>query len=504
MLRAGQRAEAEATAGQLLVDFARSGGEEERLLFVSRFALGLWHECSDLDGARRFLDESPPILPTDAKSWPRQSPPEAAGRGRAEAALAQATLLDMAGEPARALPFAEAALAEGTALGDQRLVLRAQNRLGLVLGETSGCAEGIAVLERALTDALRAGFDNEASHALLNLSFLSELAGDAAKAEHYVRRGLELPHLPPAREALLRSNLSAALMNRGDLDGALAHHLAARSIAARAGSATEDRVVVALARDHILRGELDLARELLNSVGFRRGSQAELQMLGARAMLFEEADRPGEALFLWEQLSSAPDFPGTPWCLAGLVRTAALVGDLVAAESAARRLALLVDRWPAAGWLSTASRGYLAAAAGETKEASQLFLEAADSSPEAFEEQRLRLEVSRLSADGEGILACVRAYDSMGARRAADRARRIARQLNLPVSRQRGRVGGLTRREHEVALLIASGRRNSEIASLLYLSERTVERHVSNVLSKLGLRTRVELASLVAAGRLPG
>jgi DNA-binding CsgD family transcriptional regulator len=504
LLRTGERAEAEAAAGQLLADLDRSGEEDERLLFASRFALGLWYECSDLDGALGVLDESLPILPADVKSGPRRSRPEAGRRGRAEAALAQATLLDMAGEPARALPFAQAALAEGTALDDQRLVLRAQGRLGLVLGETSSCAEGIAVLEEVVSGALRAGLDSEASIALHNLSYLSAVAGDAAGSETYVRRGLELPHLPPTTEALLRTNLSSVLVNRGDLDGALAHLLAARSIAARAGSATEDRVVVRLAQVHILRGELDLARELLNSVGFRHDSYDELQLLTTRALLFEEADMPGEALSLYEQLSSAPDYQATPSCLAGLVRAAVLIGDFVAAKSAALRLAPLVDRWPAAGWLSTASRGWLAAAAGETKEASQLLLEAADSSSEAFEEQGFRLEAARLSADGEGILACVRAYDSMGARRAADRARQLARQLNLPVSRQRARVGRLTRREHEVALLIASGRRNSEIASLLYLSERTVERHVSNVLAKLGLRTRVQLASLVAAGRLPG
>ncbi len=54
--------------------------------------------------------------------------------------------------------------------------------------------------------------------------------------------------------------------------------------------------------------------------------------------------------------------------------------------------------------------------------------------------------------------------------------------------------GGLTARECEVAALIARGRSNREIASDLVLSERTVEHHVGNILSKLGLNSRAQVA----------
>src|SRR5689334_8772815 len=49
---------------------------------------------------------------------------------------------------------------------------------------------------------------------------------------------------------------------------------------------------------------------------------------------------------------------------------------------------------------------------------------------------------------------------------------------------------GLTRREVEVLRLIAGGRTNRQIAQELFLSERTVARHVSNILGKLGLANR--------------
>ena len=53
----------------------------------------------------------------------------------------------------------------------------------------------------------------------------------------------------------------------------------------------------------------------------------------------------------------------------------------------------------------------------------------------------------------------------------------------------------LTRREREVASLVAQGASNPDIARALFLSRKTVERHVSNVLAKLGAHNRAELAA---------
>jgi DNA-binding NarL/FixJ family response regulator len=66
-------------------------------------------------------------------------------------------------------------------------------------------------------------------------------------------------------------------------------------------------------------------------------------------------------------------------------------------------------------------------------------------------------------------------------------------------------IAGLTLREVEVAQLAAAGTSNQEIASLLAISPRTVERHITNVLAKLGLRNRTELAVVVhSAGSVRG
>jgi DNA-binding NarL/FixJ family response regulator len=51
----------------------------------------------------------------------------------------------------------------------------------------------------------------------------------------------------------------------------------------------------------------------------------------------------------------------------------------------------------------------------------------------------------------------------------------------------------LTPREEEIVKLVAEARTNDEIAGLLHISKKTVERHRANVLEKLGMRDRVEL-----------
>jgi DNA-binding CsgD family transcriptional regulator len=64
------------------------------------------------------------------------------------------------------------------------------------------------------------------------------------------------------------------------------------------------------------------------------------------------------------------------------------------------------------------------------------------------------------------------------------------------------RPGGLTKREVEVAALVAAGASNREIADALVISERTAESHVQNILTKLGFGSRSQIASWATTERL--
>jgi DNA-binding CsgD family transcriptional regulator len=74
------------------------------------------------------------------------------------------------------------------------------------------------------------------------------------------------------------------------------------------------------------------------------------------------------------------------------------------------------------------------------------------------------------------------------------------------VPAQRHSPGGLTRREREIAALVAEGLTNAQIARQLVISSRTVDSHVTNMYTKLGISSRVQLATWLSsqdASRLP-
>ena len=63
---------------------------------------------------------------------------------------------------------------------------------------------------------------------------------------------------------------------------------------------------------------------------------------------------------------------------------------------------------------------------------------------------------------------------------------------------------GLTRRELEIARLVANDLTNKQIAAGLFLSQRTVETHITNILNKLGLDSRIQLSRWIADMAGPG
>jgi DNA-binding NarL/FixJ family response regulator len=136
----------------------------------------------------------------------------------------------------------------------------------------------------------------------------------------------------------------------------------------------------------------------------------------------------------------------------------------------------------------------------------------AGGSPQALADARYRLAEALLGAGGgrteaatalrqalQGardmrILPLVREIEGL-----AKRAR-IELEAAAPATALEGPGArlGLTRRELEVLRLIAAGRTNREIATRLFVGEKTVATHVSNILGKLGASNRVEAVAIAS------
>ena len=134
----------------------------------------------------------------------------------------------------------------------------------------------------------------------------------------------------------------------------------------------------------------------------------------------------------------------------------------------------------------------------------------ADAMASRLEGELIRLDRARAltSVDRGGAATAFREVAAsameMGAPAITRLAERGLRQLGVRTWRRGqtdARAGSqvLTGREMEVATLIAQGATNPEIADTLFLSRKTVERHVSNVLAKMNVRNRAELAGRFAA-----
>ena len=119
-----------------------------------------------------------------------------------------------------------------------------------------------------------------------------------------------------------------------------------------------------------------------------------------------------------------------------------------------------------------------------------------------LEEARSRLLLARAllrdaSPDGArtACQAALAAFERLGAARDIDEARALMRQVGSGTRPNERTNEPLTKREKKVLALLGLGLSNPEIGARLYVSRKTVEYHVSNVLAKLGLRSRAEAAA---------
>jgi DNA-binding CsgD family transcriptional regulator len=213
------------------------------------------------------------------------------------------------------------------------------------------------------------------------------------------------------------------------------------------------------------------------------------------------------APLLEETRAASINEPGELRFLPDLIEALISLGRLDAARA---HLAFLEERAEATGRLSALAaaarcRGMLAATDGDiaaSLAAIERALELHDRLALPFERSRtllgqgvtLRRGKQRRRAR-EVLQTALAEFDRLGARLWVERTRaELARIAGRAPS-----AGELTPAEGRVAALVAEGKTNREVAAALYVSERTVEGHLSHVYDKLGVRSRAELAREVAS-----
>jgi len=261
--------------------------------------------------------------------------------------------------------------------------------------------------------------------------------------------------------------------------------------------------LAALAELRRRQGDPDEAARLLD----RAGASSAAQLCRARLALDRHESR--RTVELVEQVLRRAPTAGTPGnapALELLIGVRSARGELEEARAALqsmREIERLAGTEPLRAFRELAE-GSLAAAAGDHDRARTLLEDAVDRferSSGRFEAERARIElatslaalgrVERAEREGtaalEGLLA-------LGAEREADRARRLLDGV-LGVGGVPSGTDGLTPRELEVLGLLAEGLTNRQIAERLVVSEHTVHRHVTNILSKLDLPSRTAAAA---------
>jgi DNA-binding CsgD family transcriptional regulator len=204
----------------------------------------------------------------------------------------------------------------------------------------------------------------------------------------------------------------------------------------------------------------DQVGEHPDELGLAAWSQVELIEAAARA---GQPERAAGALRSLSEITSAS---GTDWALGVEARSRALLSEGEAAE-----------------------RGYLAAIQRLGRTRVRLDLARAH----LLYGEWLRRENRRIDAR-EQLRRAHQMLQTMGAEGFAERARRELMAAGQTVRKRTAEAAGLlTAQEQQIALRAREGRTNAEIGAELFLSPRTVEWHMSNVFSKLGITSRRQL-----------
>lgn len=397
------------------------------------------------------------------------------------------------GTIARAHGELEAAAATFDTLGDAELAPQLQTfaRLGMAETMLERCEACRRHMERALVVARSSGQGSVLVEVFLFLGDALHWQGDLPGATQCFEDAIASAELTGENEFLLWAlgHRCGSAWRAGDL--ATAFSAGERAVELSAGRADQVSAVVGF---------------FLAEAQLEAGDPA-----GCRKRMLEAGG--GSELPLNERLYQ----PRWYWIL---TRADVALGAIDRAESWAERAEAAADGLGLpgrTGWAMHA-RAEVLLARGEAANAASMALAAADNLGHAG--NRIEAALSRtlhgvaLAETGErnaalAVLEGARSeLDACGALALRDRAarelRRLGRRVPRGASTAADTVGALSPREVEIAQLVHQGRTNKQIAAALYLSERTVETHLTHAYRKLGVSGRTALAAAVERERASG
>jgi DNA-binding CsgD family transcriptional regulator len=403
------------------------------------------------------------------------------------------------GDADGAFRTAAEAVGIGERFGDADLVSLALHLQGHALLREGRVEAGLALLDEAMV-AVTA---DEVSPLVAGLVYCSVIS--ACRRVYALGRAHEWtsalkqwcdgqPDLVPYRGHCLVYR-SEILQLHGDWGGALSE---ARRVAdgpsGRPDPSVEGAAEYQLGELYRLRGEYAAAESAYRSAS-RLGREPQP---GLALLRLAQGDLESAASALRRSLAEATDPPRRARLLPACIEISLAAGDVEGAKRGCDELAEIASSYgtDVLGIMLAQARGAVALARGDALDAlvplrrATQGWQALDAPYEAARARVLLASACRELGDDEAATL------ELEAARAA--FTRLGAEPDLAaLARTEGRGGrtargkhGLTAREREVLALVATGRTNRAIAEELFISEKTVARHVSNIFSKLGLSSR--------------